>query len=86
MRVFPHLKECGPIEARLSFEVFPLSSDSFPHLKECGPIEAMGPMSVFTLQTPFPHLKECGPIEASKPIGNTFRDHLLSALERVRPH
>ena len=37
---FPHLKECGPIEAENAEKLLQRKRD-FPHLKECGPIEAV---------------------------------------------
>ena len=64
---FPHLKECGLIEAKpgpkQQKEVL-----NFPHLKECGLIEARFGQWFLAVYSSFPHLKECGLIEAMSPV------------------
>ena len=83
---FPHLKECGPIEAKYECVLLGLDGGRFPHLKECGPIEASVSFAKLANAKNFPHLKECGPIEASPIVEDAGSGKLLSALERVRPH
>ena len=85
-KIFPHLKECGPIEATAR-QGKARKFDGFPHLKECGPIEARGLLAVIGARIfDFPHLKECGPIEAQRRAAAQSVRHRFSALERVRPH
>ena len=82
---FPHLKECGLIEAQKNLSV-KYKWQSFPHLKECGLIEADPPLLSSGPCACFPHLKECGLIEAGLFESGMEGTSKLSALERVRPH
>ena len=82
---FPQSKDCGPIEASLSWLARD-TANSFPQSKDCGPIEAMHFAGRCNDLVLFPQSKDCGPIEAYVTPGFFSTVYPLSAVERLRPH